>query len=366
MKIQSAKMKGRKGWELSNDTLSLFLMEGGGHIAGLHLKERRSVNPFWIPTWKTIEPWQYRQRNAARYGDDRLLSCICGHNLCLGAFGEPSAEEVRAGMKNVHGEAPVARWRCLSRKVTLKRVTFSYGCDLPIAQMAFTRKVVLQAGSTTVRISETVRNKARHDVPFTMCQHVTFGPPFLEPDVTVFDMSGTKGQTFPDSLSKFQRMKSSTNFVWPRGPGRKGQVDLRRMGKGKNSDFVAVLMDPKLEHAWFSAVNPRQGLMVAYVWRRDDYPWTGIWEERLARTEKPWNGKSFTRGMEFTNTPFPTGLRKSVDMGTFQGQPTFRWLPALGSATYDYAIMAIPVDADFKGISRITPDKTGFDIVATR
>lgn len=360
MKIQTAQMNGRKGWELSNDMLSLFVMAGGGHIAGLRLKGRKSVNPFWIPTWRTIDPWQYRRRDAARYGG-RLLSCISGHNLCLGAFGDPSPEEARAGL-DTHGEASVVRWRCTGRKVSAKRVTFRYGCDLRIAQMRFVRTIVLDAGSCVVRISERVTNAARRDVPFTMCQHVTFGPPFLEPGVTVFDLSATRGQTFPGPVGNPQRMKSSAGFAWPNGPGQKGRVDLRRMGKGKNSDFAAVLMDPKLEHVWFSAVNPTQGLMIAYVWRREDYPWMGIWEERFARTERPWNGKSFTRGMEFTNTPFPVGLRKSVDMGAFQGRPTFRWLPALGTVSFNYSMLAMPVEPDCKGVARIKPSKAGFAV----
>jgi len=360
MKIQSAQMKGRKGWTLSNDMLSLFVMAGGGHIADLHLKGMKAVNPFWVPNWKTREPWQYRQQDAAQYGG-RLLSCLCGHNLCLGAFGESSAEEARAGL-DCHGEAPVIRWRCLKKKVTATRVTFSYGCDLPIAQMKFVRTVVLRSNLSVVRINERVTNMARRDVPFTMCQHVTFGPPFLEPGVTAFDLPATRGQTFPSVFGKPQRMKTSTAFSWPNGPGQKGRIDLRFMGKGKNSDFTANLINPRLEHAWFSAVNPRLGLMIAYIWQRSDYPWTGIWEERFARKEKPWNGKAFTRGMEFSNTPFPIGLRKSVDTGAFQGQPTFRWLPALSSITFDYSILAIPVEPDCKGVKSIKPYKTGFDI----
>ncbi|MFC1461155.1 hypothetical protein ACFLQR_01380 [Verrucomicrobiota bacterium] len=360
MKIKTTEMSGRKGWELSNDMFSLFVMAGGGHIARLRLESRKSVNPFWIPTWKSIEPWQYRRRDAARYAC-KLLSCVCGHNLCLGAFGEPSAEETAAGLEN-HGETSVVRWRCMGRKKSAKSLTFRYGCDLPIAQMKIVRTIVLKAGSCIARISERVTNTARRDVPFTMCQHVTFGPPFLEPEVTVFDASATRGETMAGVFGKPQRLKSSARFAWPNGPGPKGRVDLRRMGKGRNGDFSTLLMNPKSEHAWFSAVNPRQGLMVAYVWRRQDYPWLGIWEERFSRKENPWNGKSFTRGMEFTNTPFPIGLRKSVDIGTFQGRPSFRWLPALSTLKFDYSMLAIPVDSDCKGVARIVPKKSGFGV----
>ena len=242
------------------------------------------------------------------------------------------------------------------------RLSFRYGCELPIARMKIVRTIVLQAGSNIVRVSERLTNTACCDTPFTMCQHVTLGPPFLEPGVTAFDMSGARGRTFPCEFSKAQRMKSDAAFTWPDGPGRKGKVDLRFMGKGRNSDFVSVEMDRKQEHAWFSALNPRLGLMIAYVWRRSDYPWTGIWEESFARREKPWNGKSLTRGMEFTNSPFPVGLRKAVDMGSLHGQPTFRWLPARGALTFEYSILAVPVDPDCKGVAAITPEKKKFKV----
>lgn len=360
MHIQSGRRYGRQGWELNNDVISLFLMAGGGHIASLRLKGHKSPNPFWVPSWKTIEPWNYRQRDTQRYAV-KLLSCIFGHNLCLGAFGDPSPEETRAGL-GCHGEAPVNRWRCIRKKVNAGRLVFSYGCVLPIAQMKFVRTIVMEKGSSIVRIRERVANMARRDVPFTMCQHVTFGAPFVEPDVTRFDMSATQGQTFPGRFGNPQRLKPARAFTWPDGPGVRGRIDLRTMGRGRNSDFFANLMNPKQEHAWFSAVNPRQGLMVAYVWRRKDFPWLGVWEENRARRTQPWNGQSLTRGMEFANTPFPVGLRKAVDMGTFHGQPTFRWLPALRSVTFDYSLLALSVESDCKGVAHITPTRSGFGV----
>lgn len=360
MHIISKTMYGRQGWELSNDKLKLFLMAGGGNIAGLQVQGRKTVNPYWIPIWKSIEPGAYRPQDAKRYGV-KLLACIAGHNLCLGAFGDPSPEEAKWGL-SCHGEAPVTRWQVVKRKVTARRLVFQYGCELPIAQMRFVRTVTLEAGSSIARMREVVVNLARRDVPFTMCQHVTFGPPFVEPSETIFDMSATKGNTFPGPFGRRQRLKQDTPFTWPFGPGVKGKVDLRLIGRSPYGDFTANLMNPKQTHAWFSALNPRLGLMVAYVWRRADFPWVGIWEENRDRKALPWNGRSLTRGMEFSNTPFPVGLRKAVDRGRFQGQPTYRWLPARGQLTYDYAILACPVEASCKGVATIIPTGKTFGV----
>lgn len=360
MHIRTVRRYGRQGWELESDALTLFLMAGGGHLAGLRVKGGPDVNPFWIPVWKGIEPWQYKPADAKRYGA-KLLACIAGHNLCLGAFGNPSEEEARAGLQ-CHGEAPVARWRVLRKTVSARGLRFVYGCELPIAQMTLTRTLAMTAGSAVIRVREQIVNRARRDVPFTMCQHVTFGPPFLEAGVTLFDMPATRGQTFPGVFAPVQRLKESAAFAWPKGPGVKGSVDLRTAGKRPYGDYTAHLMDPKQEYAWFSAVNPRQGLLVAYVWRRADYPWLGMWEEHNARKEQPWAGRSFTRGMEFANSPFPVGLRQAVDRGTFQGQRTYRWLPALGRLTFDYAILALPTPRGCQGVAAIEPVDEAFKI----
>ena len=362
MKITTRVAGGRKVWELDNDALTLSIMQGGGHLAGLELHAGPKVNPFWRPLWRTIEPWAYRAADAPRYGN-KLLACISGHNLCLHEFGDPSPEEQRAGLV-CHGEAPVARWRVLARSRSRRGLRFMCGCDLPIAQMRLERTFVMPRGSNVIQVQERVTNLARRDVPFTMCEHVTFGPPFLEPGVTVFDAPATKGHTFPGAFSDRPRMKPDTAFTWPAGPGLKGTVDLRRYETQFRSfsDFTTQLMNPARAEAWFSAVNPRLGLLVAYVWRREDFPWLANWEELRGRAAKPWGGRSLTRGMEFANTPFPQGLRTAVDRGRFHGRPTFRWLPARGSWRTAYSILAERVPAGCAGVADIRTQGAGFSI----
>lgn len=354
MQVRTTVFRGRKGWELDNGALKLVMLQGGGHLASLTHGECEGVNPFWAPTWKSIEPWAYRPADAARY-ESRLLASICGHNLCLGWFGGPSDDEAKAGM-NGHGEAPVARWQLRRKTVNARGVTLVSECELPVAAMRLTRTVRIPKGASCLHVQEAIVSLSRRDLPFTMCEHVTFGPPFLSKGVTVFDMPATLGHTFPGEFSEAHRMKPDTAFTWPKGPGSKGKaIDLRTIGREarQSSDFSTQLMDLGREDAWFSAVNPEQGLLVAYVWKRQDFPWIGNWEENYARKANPWAGKSLTRGMEFSNTPFPEGLRKAVDRGQFHGLPTFRWLPARGRVTMDYDILMQPVDRDCRGIKDI-------------
>ena len=108
MHIRNSSAHGRKIWELDNDALTLAMTVGGGHIARLSLNRRSKVNPMWVPKWKPVEPWQWKPAHESRYALP-LLASLCGHNLCLGWFGEVSESERKCGM-SPHGEAPVSRW----------------------------------------------------------------------------------------------------------------------------------------------------------------------------------------------------------------------------------------------------------------
>ncbi len=357
MKIIPQTVGERKKWTLNNDAVTLAVMQGGGHFCALTINADPSLNPFWVPHWKTMEPWRFqRKRHAARY-QIPLLAGICGHNLCFAHFGDPSPEEAKAGL-GTHGEAPVSRWKVERQSVSRRGLNFTYGCALPIAEMSLTRRILMPRGSHVIHVRETIRNLSRRDLPFGLCQHVTFGAPFLEPGVTRFDVSATRGHTFPGTFGAPQRLRSDTPFVWPEGPGKNGRpVDLRTLRKKPNSDFTTQMMDPARDHAWFSALHPRRQLLVAYVWKRSDFPWLGNWEENRARHEMPWNGKTLARGMEFSSSPFPVGLRAAVATNRFQGQPTYRWLPARGTVHVDYALMIMRVNPDCKGVAEITPCK---------
>ena len=361
MRIQSTVFNGRKSWAFDNDAIRLTMTQGGGHIAGLELRERPGINPLWKPVWRTMEPWDYRPGDSKRYAS-RLLASIMGHNLCLGWFGGPSEDEKNAGME-CHGEASVARWRLLRKKVSDRAVSMACCCELPSAGMSCVRTISSSRGNRVIHVVEDVISRSRRDLPFTMAEHVTFGPPFLEKGVTMFDMSATKAHTYPIPFEPNPRLRTNTAFAWPKGPGlRRETVDMRQIARTyrASSDFSAQLMNPKRQDAWLSAVNPKLGLLVAYRWNREDFPWVGNWEENFGRKAPPWNGRSLTRGLEFANTPFPMALRDAAARGRFHDLPTFRWLPALGRLRISYEILLAPGPPSVKGVADIRRDGNGF------
>ena len=296
--------RGRRAHSVTNDRLRVTLAVEGGHIAELvHLAS--GVNPLWSPPWPTIEPSAYDPSIHPEYGSDsesRLLSGILGHNLCLDLFGPPSAEEAAAGM-TVHGEAAVARYEVSSteREIIAR-------CQLPMAQLAFERRIQIKDADDTVYISETVENLSALDRPIAWTQHVTLGPPFLERGTTEFRTAVTQSLTLESSTA--------------------------------DSSYISHLLDPDREEASFLAWSPASKVLIGYAWRRSDFPWLGVWEENRSRQSPPWNGVTVTRGMEFGVSPVPESRRKMIDRREMFGTPAYRWLPARGKATVEYRAFA--------------------------
>lgn len=252
-------------------------MERGGHIAEI-LDRKTGVNPLWIPPW-TDEP----STDFGNNSESRLLDGIFGHNLCLDLFGPPSEAEAAAGVV-AHGECALQTFQFEECEAGLIA-----RCELPSSQLLFERTIRLQARRAL--IDETVENLSVFDRPIAWTQHVTLGPPFLEPGSTEFRVPATKSRAADHS-------------------------------------YTAFLMDPDQSRSFFLAWSPTLEIACGYAWERSDFPWLGIWDEHYLRTHSPWNGRTLTRGMEFGVSPFPETRREMIERGTTFDTPCYRWIPA--------------------------------------
>jgi hypothetical protein len=327
---------GRRAASIENARLRVTVLHGGGHIAEI-LHKDTGINPLWVPPWTSIDPSGYAPTMHPEYGsgtEARLLAGIMGHNLCLDIFGGPSPEEAEAGI-TVHGEGSVVDYEIVEQGGELVQ----RAC-LPLAQMRFERTIALEYD--TVRIRETVENLAAADRPIGWTQHVTLGPPFLEKGVTQFRASATRSKVFETDFGADAYLASGAEFDWPIAPrSGHGIADLRTMNDAAaSSAFTTHLMDPQRENAFFVAFAPQHKLAFAYVWKRSDFPWLGIWEEDHSRKFPPWSGNALARGMEFGVSPMPESRRQMIERGALFGVPAYRWLPAKGRVRADYRVRA--------------------------
>ena len=353
---QSNILDGRPGFRLDSSWGHVSVLEGGGHISELMLNAVGGVNPLWRPTWRTMDPPAYSAaRNRRIYGpppEGRLLAGIAGHSISFDYFGPPSPEEIAAG-HSTHGEAPVVKWR---RRMQTRSVqtTLAYRAELPQAQMRLHREISLDRDHPVVYCEETAFNLASFDRPISWNHHVTFGPPFLEAEVTLFDMPATRSKVCPPSFSSNMALDPDSEFDWPLAPTKTGSIlNLRTSKKGKYGHYTAHLLDPASKIAFIAVCNPRMRLLVLYLFNRSDYPWVGNWEESYNRKHVPWKEREFCRGFEFSSTPFPIPRRETVAKGPLFGESTYRWLPALGQATSKYMIVLFEVPQDFGGVASV-------------
>jgi hypothetical protein len=244
----------------------------------------------------------------------------------------------------VHGEGPVIAYEACANSDNEMQLAGA----LRLAELRFSRRIGLAAGSNVVRIAETVENLAASDRPIAWTQHVTLGPPFLESGCTQFRIPATRSKVGDESFNNnLGPYRPDAEFTWPFCPLKNGHAeDFRVFTQGPVSGgFSTHLMDPSREQAFFLAWSPTTRVLFGYVWRRQDFPWLARWEEHRLRTEPPWNGSAIACGMEFGVSPFVESRRSMVERGSFFGVPAYRWLPAASSLTVEYCAFIATANA---------------------
>ena len=339
--------RGRSAAVFENDQLRVTVLEEGGHIAEIFDKQT-GVNPLWTPPWPSMEPSEYQAGFHRQYGsgaEAKLLAGIMGHNLCLDVFGGPSPQEAEAGM-TVHGEGSI-----LPYDLTESPGGLTMQVLLPSARLRFERSLELRGRA--LRIAESVQNVDVCDRPIAWTQHVTLGPPFLEPGATQFRASATRSRVYECLFGSDDYLTAGADFDWPLAPqGTGGSADLRVFnGAPRSSAYTTHLMDPGQEYAWFAAWSPASKLAFGYIWRQADFPWMGIWEENRSRTNPPWNGVSIARGMEFGVSPIPESRREMIERHRLFDVPAYLWLPARCRVAVEYWVVAQAADAVPEGIA---------------
>jgi len=359
------KWQGREAYTLSNGLIQMMNLTGGGHIAELRFADGRglpTLNPLWAPPWKSMEPFQYSARShAKRYGpltEGKLLSGIAGHNICLDYFGPPSDAETAQGL-STHGEAPSLKWRKSGERLRGGLLSVALSVRLPEAGLEFSREIGMRTGEAVVYLKETVTNERKLDHFFHWTQHVTLGPPFISSEDTRVFMSATKGVTSPEAYGPQALLAFAKEFQWPLAPASAGgEADLSHCLSRKGFGVVASLLaDPSRDVQYVAALNTRERLLIAYCFRRADYPWITIWEENCSREAPPWNGRTETRGLEFGSAPLPVTRREAFGRGPLLSTPSFSTVPARGRLIANYVAFLAHLPDGFTVVRNITMGK---------
>jgi hypothetical protein len=300
------------GLALSNDKLELTVLQNGGALANLILRDDpEKISPYWNPS------------RYAREAGRKFNGFALGHFVCVDGFGPVSPEEKDAGLVG-HGEAHTLPWTTKLAHKGSSTGVLTQTVKLPIVQEVFTRTLRMVDGENVIYVQSELESLAGFDRPVNWGEHATIGAPFLEPGVTVVDMPAREAQTRPAKSGTVpMRLKPGKDFTWPMAPGASGKkLDVRLIPKSANSlDHTTCLVDPKRVLGFVTALNSSKRLILGYVFRREDYPWIQSWDNYPADL-------TLARGMEFATQPYDVPRRETVQTNTMFGFPTYRWLPA--------------------------------------
>ena len=351
-------LHGRDAYVLQNSTIRVSALRGAGHIAEIRFRSddpKLALNPMRVPHYPTIEPWEYDPaKHDAVYGGGTnriLMAGYMGHLLNFPTFGGPSTTEAANGLGN-HGEALSREWTLDRAGATPDEVVLEYSAHLPRQQYNVGRKLTLAADENVLYIEEWVESLVDFDRPAMWVQHVTFGPPFVEPGKTMLDMSAGRGEV---------RRSDSTNSLaqgevdWPSGKTASGEpTDLRVMQtQGGSGTYVGYLLDQGRDPAWFTMYHEDYPVLIGYVWNRADFPWIGDWQENGRNQGLPWNGKAKARGMEFGTTPFGGTMEHVAQEGELWREPILRWIGGRQRETVEYLAFLLEIPDGFRGVADV-------------
>lgn len=338
--IQNGSFEGYPSVVVSTAKLQFTIMKQGSPLASVTLTDDpEKLSPLWNP-----------MRMARELGRPVAYDGGAGHFVCVDGFGSPSSEEKAAGLP-FHGEAHTETFAVHSARQGSSTV-MTLTARLPLTQEKFTRTFRIIDGENVIHVESELESLLGFDRPINWAEHATIGSPFLEPGVTVVDVSGSRSHTRPyasgDGGELQRRLKSDQDFEWPVAPGLNGTtVDLRQTPLNPHFlEHAATLTDPNREFEWVTAINPNKRLILGYVFRRADYSWVQYWGFYPA-TQK------MARGMEFSTQPFDLPRREVVTTGTMFDTPLYRWLPAKSSVKTRFLLFYAHVPNGFTKVDDI-------------
>jgi hypothetical protein len=302
---------------IENPKVILEIERRGGQLVDLHLKSN-PVNPLSWEKAKETMPEQAHENAQFK-----------GHFLCVGSMGKPSEKEMEAGFV-WRGEQTGKIWKAEKknvRKVLMESSSPSDGIEIA-------RIVELHESESQFLVIESFKNFTPRGRATNVFQHVTIGPPFLN-EGTLINSNAKSGFYFayeyPDPYSY--------EFVFPVAiidTVSKETIDLRSVSVQK-SYLTKHIMDANDEFGWVTAYDPGSGVLLAYVWQKDQYPWLNLWNSSE-------EGMPLARGLEFgtkgINGSYEQLLRDSI---SYHGNYSWEYLDAGETTEKSYLVCILDI-----------------------
>jgi hypothetical protein len=224
----------------------------------------------------------------------------------------------------LHGEAALLPWDALLIEDTPQAVEVAFRVRLRRIPFAIERRIRLVAGDAAFTLTETVANESPLPFEVNWGQHITFGPPFLEPGCRILTPDGLTMRQHPIAPGESRRAAFTGDLPWPEAPASPDApvpVDLSVTPPvGDPSDML--YLSGFGNEAWVAIENPRRGLTARILWDGDVFPWCWVWQEFGATAGWPWHGRAYVLGLE----PF-AGPPPNANLGPTPGREPLAFAP---------------------------------------
>ncbi|MGH9722804.1 MAG: hypothetical protein ACRD8O_21560 [Bryobacteraceae bacterium] len=347
------KLHGRRALVLENNLVRVSTLSGGGFIGEIRFKSpdpRKSVNPMRVPHYQTIDPHTYDMaKHGALYSTGiqrRLMSGYMGHFLCFPHYGPSSEAELKLDLGQ-HGEAVAVEWQLDRVEKHKAATTVKLTAELPKTHYRVERSLTLREGESVGYIEESVENLLLYDRPYSWVQHVTFGPPFIQPGSSYLDAPVAKV-----AVRAGAEIKEGS---WPETTDAEGgKVNLRLLPPTPRSGRMNfLLLDRSRPKVFFTVYNPEFPVLIGYILESGLNPWIGDWQENQRNAGVPWDGKVVARGIEVGNSPWASGLRRNVEQGSVFGVPAYGWIEARQRLSQSYLFFLAEIPLGYKGVADV-------------
>lgn len=346
---EAVRWKNRRAFRLSNSKIEITTLLGGGHIADFRLCGSE-INALWEAPWATIEPDEFSEgMHSASYGErvtGQMLSGYTGHALAIPYFGMPSSSDANLGL-SLHGEAVSTEWKVTEKAIGDRFASITLEAVLPLSQLHIRRTLQVSSNSTSVTITESVRNTSPATQELQWVQHVAFGEPMFSSGESSLALSGDRAVTWPLGYECKELLPSGIEFRWPLASGHDLSSPFLKHGTG----FVAaVRVDSRRTNGFIVVHNRHQSLAAGYVFDARRFPWIALWEENGARAYPPWNGRTRVRGVEFGTSPMPLGLEEAQQRRRLFDTPVLTSIAAGDELTTSYQVFVTDVPRHWRSV----------------